>query len=147
MDGFKTSVLVLGGPESDFMHTRWAFKDAMVDFGPENFSSLQRSIKDEVKEPSLKVGVCVCCPLSAHHLALVQALGTSSHMCVHGTVGAGVATLWRVGCGPVLQVQARSCGPHLPPNRVGEHQSRHGAGCGWRACKLLRSAGSQGRVL
>lgn len=70
MDGFKTSVLVLGGPESDFMHTRWAFKDAMVDFGPENFSSLQRSIKDEVKEPSLKVCVCLCVALSPPAISL-----------------------------------------------------------------------------
>ena len=54
LDGFKCSAFFLGGEPADFTQARWAFKDGIQDFGPENFSTLQRCIKEECANPSLK---------------------------------------------------------------------------------------------
>ena len=40
-----------------FAQSRWAFKEGIADFGPESFSTLQRCVKDECPNPSLKVSI------------------------------------------------------------------------------------------
>lgn len=52
-DGFKTATLFLGVDKPGTLHARWAFEDCMKEFGPENFSTLQRCVKDETAHPSL----------------------------------------------------------------------------------------------
>ena len=37
------------------MHANWAFADFVQDFGPENFSTLQRCVKEEIRAPSMPV--------------------------------------------------------------------------------------------
>jgi len=54
LDGFKCAHFFLGLPREATMHTRWAFKNNIEEFGPENFSTLQRCIKEECTNPSLK---------------------------------------------------------------------------------------------
>mmetsp|Transcript_3952 Transcript_3952/g.7585 ORF Transcript_3952/g.7585 Transcript_3952/m.7585 type:complete len:566 (-) Transcript_3952:196-1893(-) len=54
-DGFKVAAFVLGTPKSVVGSARMAFLMALQTFGPDNFSTLQRSIKDMVPNPSLKL--------------------------------------------------------------------------------------------
>jgi hypothetical protein len=61
LEGFKCAAVYLGGDICHQAQSRWAFKEGIQDFGPESFSTLQRCVKDECPNPSLKVCVCVCC--------------------------------------------------------------------------------------
>ncbi|CAM9114578.1 unnamed protein product [Discosporangium mesarthrocarpum] len=54
MEGFKCQALVFGLAEDDLEETRLQWEDAMVTFGPESFTSLQRAVKEELPNPSLK---------------------------------------------------------------------------------------------
>mmetsp|Transcript_27315 Transcript_27315/g.48293 ORF Transcript_27315/g.48293 Transcript_27315/m.48293 type:complete len:577 (+) Transcript_27315:113-1843(+) len=54
-DGFKVASFVLGAKKETVRSARLAFQLAMQTFGPDNFSTLQRSIKDMVPNPSLKL--------------------------------------------------------------------------------------------
>ena len=51
----QVSLLCSGCSRDDVMHTRWAFDDCIKEFGPENFSTLQRCVKDEIRAPSMQV--------------------------------------------------------------------------------------------
>lgn len=59
MDGFKCSSFVLGSAEAECPEYRYAWMDAMQTFGPDNFSTLQRCIKDETPAPTLKNALAV----------------------------------------------------------------------------------------
>jgi hypothetical protein len=48
------SLFSIGLSLSQLPETRLAFADQFDSFGPENFASLQRCIKDETPNPSLK---------------------------------------------------------------------------------------------
>lgn len=52
MEGFKCQALVFGMEEDRMQETRLAFEDSTQAFGPESFSTLQRTVKDEVAQPS-----------------------------------------------------------------------------------------------
>lgn len=54
-DGFKVAAFVLGAPKSLVREARLAFMQSLKSFGPDNFSTLQRGIKDMVSNPSLKL--------------------------------------------------------------------------------------------
>lgn len=41
-------------PSLPFPHTRWAFAEGVESFTPEDFSTLQRSVKEEAASPSLR---------------------------------------------------------------------------------------------
>ena len=49
MEGFKCQALAFGMTEGVLQETRLAFEDATQVFGPESFSTLQRTVKDEVE--------------------------------------------------------------------------------------------------
>ena len=53
----QSMLFFLGGEPASFMHTRWAFKEGLQEFGAESFSTLQRCVKEECPNPSLKVRV------------------------------------------------------------------------------------------
>jgi hypothetical protein len=55
LEGFKCAAVYLGGDVVHLAQSRWAFKEGIQDFGPESFSTLQRCVKDECPNPSLKV--------------------------------------------------------------------------------------------
>lgn len=69
MDGFKCANFYLGIAPEQCLHARWAFKEGIQEFGPENFSTLQRCIKEECSNPSLK-----------HVLALLRLGGHDSEV-------------------------------------------------------------------
>jgi hypothetical protein len=50
-------LLYMGGEPTDYVQSRWAFKEGLQEFGPESFSTLQRCVKEECLNPSLKVRV------------------------------------------------------------------------------------------
>mmetsp|Transcript_3042 Transcript_3042/g.4527 ORF Transcript_3042/g.4527 Transcript_3042/m.4527 type:complete len:565 (+) Transcript_3042:19-1713(+) len=54
-DGFKVASFVLGASKEAVRSARLAFLLSLKTFGPDNFSTLQRSIKDMVPNPSLKL--------------------------------------------------------------------------------------------
>eukprot|EP00954_Amorphochlora_amoebiformis_P005749 453861-Amorphochlora_amoeboformis.AAC.1 len=54
-DGFKVAAFVLGADKRVVRDARLGFLLALKTFGPDNFSTLQRSIKDLVANPSLKL--------------------------------------------------------------------------------------------
>jgi tetratricopeptide (TPR) repeat protein len=53
-DGFKVCMMFLGGKQSEFKRTRLTFADTVQSFGPDTFSVLQRSMREETPNPSLK---------------------------------------------------------------------------------------------
>ena len=59
IDGFKCAAVVFGESPEGLVETRLAWEDVMVDFGPENFSCVQRCIKDETASPSLATALAV----------------------------------------------------------------------------------------
>lgn len=54
LDGFKCAHFFIGMSPEQTLHTRFSFKNCIQEFGPENFSTLQRCIKEECTNPSLK---------------------------------------------------------------------------------------------
>lgn len=58
-DGFKCCAFALGVPQKDCRELRCEWMDSMEQFGPENFSTLQRCLKDETPSPTLKTAVAV----------------------------------------------------------------------------------------
>ena len=60
LDGFKCSAFCIGcGKPSAYPELRVAWKDYFMRFGPENFSTLQRCVKDESGDASLKTALTV----------------------------------------------------------------------------------------
>lgn len=73
LDGFKCALLVHGVSQhggggggdgsttgrSPLPETRLAWRECMDDFGPENFSTLQRCVKEETPHPSLKLALAI----------------------------------------------------------------------------------------
>ncbi|CAN0366718.1 unnamed protein product [Pylaiella littoralis] len=53
MEGFKCQALAFGMAGGDLQETRFAFEDSTQAFGPESFSTLQRTVKEDVSQPSL----------------------------------------------------------------------------------------------
>ena len=58
-DGFKCSAFLVGFGEEELPELRYAWADCMETFGPDNFSTLQRCIKDETPNPSAKLAISV----------------------------------------------------------------------------------------
>eukprot|EP00466_Bigelowiella_natans_P008183 jgi/Bigna1/134792/aug1.26_g9500 len=54
-DGFKVAAFILGADRSIVKRGRLNFTMSLKSFGPDNFSTLQRSIKDKIEKPSLKL--------------------------------------------------------------------------------------------
>ncbi len=54
-DGFKVAAFVIGGDKPSLRASRLAFETALRSFGPDNFSTLQRSVKDMASQSSLKL--------------------------------------------------------------------------------------------
>eukprot|EP01138_Halocafeteria_seosinensis_P010471 gb/GECG01010691.1/.p1 GENE.gb/GECG01010691.1/~~gb/GECG01010691.1/.p1 ORF type:complete len:620 (+),score=83.99 gb/GECG01010691.1/:1-1860(+) len=65
MEGFKCAALYLGGKKDDFVQTRMAWKDSVVECSPEDFSALQRKVREEIPNPSLRL-VLALLRLSCH---------------------------------------------------------------------------------
>jgi len=60
LDGFKCSAFCVGcGDSKLFPELRAAWHDYFMRFGPENFSTLQRCVKDETGAASLKTALTV----------------------------------------------------------------------------------------
>ena len=58
LEGFKCAALVVGTPEDIHRRLEFQWYDTMSDYNPEDFSNLQRSIKQENLNPSLKTALC-----------------------------------------------------------------------------------------
>ena len=69
----------MGGEPTDFMHSRWAFKEGLQEFGAESFSTLQRCVKEECPNPSLKVSAVMVPTLSINPSIQMQT-GGGGHM-------------------------------------------------------------------
>lgn len=57
LDGFKCCNFVLGFDKATLPELRYAWSDCMDNFGPDNFSTLQRCIKDETLAPTPKLAL------------------------------------------------------------------------------------------
>lgn len=57
LDGFKCAGFLVGYDRAELPELRYAWHDTMDTFGPDNFSTLQRCIKDETMTPSAKLGL------------------------------------------------------------------------------------------
>jgi tetratricopeptide (TPR) repeat protein len=58
LEGFKCAALVVGTTEDIHRRLEFQWYDTMSDYNPEDFSNLQRSIKQENSNPSLKTALC-----------------------------------------------------------------------------------------
>lgn len=54
LDGFKCASFALGAEAGDLPEMRLQWMECMETFGPDNFSTFQRAMKDETPSPSLK---------------------------------------------------------------------------------------------
>ncbi len=59
IDGFKCAAFVFGMETDVAMETQIAWEDVMTAFGPENFSAIQRCVRDETQDPSLATALSV----------------------------------------------------------------------------------------
>eukprot|EP00944_MAST-04C_sp_MAST-4C-sp1_P012855 g12855.t1 len=58
LEGFKCAALVVGTSKDIHRRLEFQWYDSMSDYDPEDFSNLQRSIKQENVNPSLKTALC-----------------------------------------------------------------------------------------
>lgn len=58
LEGFKCAALVVGTSKDIHRRLEFQWYDSMSDYDPEDFSNLQRSIKQENPNPSLKTALC-----------------------------------------------------------------------------------------
>jgi len=59
VDGFKCAAFLFGMESDVAMETQIAWEDVMASFGPENFSAVQRCVRDETHDPSLATALSV----------------------------------------------------------------------------------------
>ena len=131
----QVSLLCSGCSRDDVMHTRWAFDDCIKEFGPENFSTLQRCVKDEIRAPSMQVSAVL-----GHLKVQSTRLANTAFRVTVCTDCPGAASPGSLRRGCVLQVQAGAAGQSHVQLAVRECSVRHDPGHQWGAWWVLNAA-------